>query len=374
MVNENRIVEDFLGLVQIDSVSGQEGNLRDYLSSRLESLGLTVYEDGAGKVLKGESGNLIAWLDGNIPAPPVMFCAHMDTVVPGVGVKPVVAEGLVRSSGDTILGGDDKAGIAGILEALQVIREQELGHPPVEVVFTVSEEVGLMGSKHLEFERIRSKLGYVLDADGKIGDIVIEGPSQNEFEIRVQGKAAHAGINPEEGVNAIVCAAHAIDSMTVGRIDEETTCNIGTIQGGRARNIVADDCLVYGEARSHSPAKLEKVTNHIVNTFKEKVATKGGRCSARVTHLYGEINLDKDEPVVQIAVQAAEALGKEAVLTRTGGGSDANILNQRGIRCANLGIGMKKVHTVEEYIAVKDLVDNARYILKIIEVAGQIKA
>ncbi|NLV15711.1 MAG: M20/M25/M40 family metallo-hydrolase [Syntrophomonadaceae bacterium] len=374
MVNENRILESFLNMVQIDSVSGQEGNLRNYLSSRLENLGLTVYEDGAGVALQGEAGNIIAWLEGNISAPPVLFCAHMDTVVPGVGVRPVVEDGLVRSSGDTILGGDDKAGIAGILEALQVVKEQGLDHPPVEVVFTVSEEVGLMGSKHLEFDRIRSKWGYVLDADGQIGNIVIEGPAQNEFEIRVQGKAAHAGINPEEGVNAIVCAAHAIDSLTVGRIDEETTCNIGTVQGGRARNIVADECLVHGEARSHSPAKLERVTDHIINTFEEKVTAKGGRCHVQVTLLYGEIKLDKDEPVVQMAVQAAEGLGKEAVLTRTGGGSDANIFNQRGVRCANLGIGMKKVHTVEEYIAIKDLVDNARYILKIIEVAGQTRA
>ncbi|MRR31307.1 M20/M25/M40 family metallo-hydrolase, partial [bacterium] len=340
------------------------------LRSRLESLGMNVYEDGAGVALNGESGNLIAWKEGTIAGPSLFFCAHMDTVVPGMGIIPVVEDGSVRSSGDTVLGSDDKAGIAGILEALQVIKDRGLAHVPVEVIFTVSEEVGLMGSKHLEFERVRSKLGYVLDADGQIGNIVIEGPTQNEFEIRVQGRAAHAGINPEEGVNAIVCAAHAIEHLRVGRIDEETTCNIGTINGGRARNIVADECLVHGEARSHSPAKLEKLTMEIIKTFEDKIAEKGGQCQVQLKHLYSEIKLSKDEQVVQMACRAARALGREPVLTRTGGGSDANIFNGQGFRCANLGVGMKKVHTTEEFIRIEDLVDNARFILKIIEEAG----
>lgn len=372
LVNKDRVIEDFLSLVRIDSESGQEGALRDFVRPRLEVLGMEVYEDAAGKILGGQSGNLIAWKDGDLPGPSIFLAAHMDTVVPGTGVNPVVEGGVVRSSGDTILGADDKAGIVAILEAMQVIKERGLSHPSLEVIFTVSEEQGLMGSKHLDFTRVRSKLGYVLDSDGQIGTIVVRGPTQNEFEITVLGKAAHAGMNPEEGLNAITLAAYAINHLNIGRIDEETTCNLGTIHGGRARNIVADRVVVKGEARSLSPAKLDALTQEIVAVFRENVEEKGGSCEVEVKHLYPMINLEPDEPVVQMAVRAAEAMGREPVLTRTGGGSDANIINGQGIRCANLGIGMKKVHTTEEYIKVESLVDNALYLLQIIEEAGKI--
>lgn len=372
MVNRDRIVEDFMALVRIDSESGKEGAVRDFVRSRLQDLGLEVYEDEAGKALGGESGNLIAWKDGNLPGPSIFLGAHMDTVVPGTGVEPVLEAGVIRSAGDTILGGDDKAGIAAILEALQVIKEQSLSHPSLEVILTVSEEQGLMGSKHLDFSRVRSKLGYVLDSDGETGNIIIKAPTQNEFVLTVIGKAAHAGMNPEEGLNAICLAAYAINHLTIGRIDEETTCNLGTINGGRARNIVADRVEVKGEARSLNPAKLDTLTNEIVTTFRERVEEKGGRCEVEVIHLYPMIDLDPEEPVVKIAKRAARAMGREPVLGRTGGGSDANIFNGQGIRCANLGIGMKKVHTAEEFITVDSLVDSARYVLKIIEEAGKI--
>ncbi len=371
LVNRDRLVESFLTLVRIDSESGQEGALRDYLRERLQDLGMEVYEDEAGRILGGEAGNLIAWKPGELPGPSILLGAHMDTVVPGKGVKPVVEEEIIRSSGDTILGGDDKAGIAVIMEALQVLRERKIPHPPLEVVFTVSEEQGLMGSKHLDFARVRSKLGYVLDSDGETGHIVVRAPTQNEFSFTVLGRAAHAGMNPEEGLNAICVAAYAINHLNIGRIDEETTCNLGIISGGRARNIVADRVDLKGEVRSLTPAKLDAVTEEMIAIFQEKVREKGGQCEVEVRHLYPAFNLDPEEPVVQIAVRAARALGKEPVLARTGGGSDANILNGQGIRCANLGIGMKKVHTTEEYIAVDSLVESTRYVLQIIEEAGK---
>ncbi|MGI6549204.1 MAG: M20/M25/M40 family metallo-hydrolase [Syntrophomonadales bacterium] len=374
MVNRDRIVRDFMALVRIDSESGKEGAVRDFLCSRLQGMGMEVYEDEAGKALEGESGNLFAWKDGKVPGPSIFLSAHMDTVVPGKGVEPLLDDGVIRSAGDTILGGDDKAGIAAILEALQVIKERNLSHPPLEVIFTVSEEQGLMGSKHLDFSRVRSKLGYVLDSGGDAGNIIIKAPTQNEFVLTVIGKAAHAGINPEEGLNAISLAAYAINHLDIGRIDEETTCNLGTIHGGRARNIVADRVEVKGEARSLSPAKLDALTNEIVTTFRQKVEEKGGRCEVEVVHLYPMIDLDPEEPVVQIAARAARAMGKEPVLGRTGGGSDANIFNGMGIRCANLGIGMEKVHTTEEFITVNSLVDSAQYILQIIEEAGKIES
>ncbi len=334
-------------------------------------MGFEVYEDDAAVNIDGESGNLIAWKTGQTKVPSLFLCAHMDTVVPGTGIEPVVEDGRVRSAGNTVLGGDDKAGIAAILEALEVLGESQQDHPPIELIFTACEEEGLLGSKYLDFEKIRSRYGYVLDADGQIGHIVTEGPAQNEFEIRIQGKAAHAGINPEEGINAIVCAARAIASLPVGRVDDETTCNIGTIHGGRARNIVAEECLVHGEVRSHSPAKLRQLTKEITDSFEQKVAAMGAKCDISVSALYKEIKLSHDDPVVKIAVEAARALDREPLLIRTGGGSDANIFNSKGIRCANLGIGMKRVHTADEYIEIADLTDSARYILKIIEQAGR---
>ncbi len=371
LVNKDRILDNFLTLVKIDSVSGKEGAVRDFVCQQLEALGMEVYEDEAGKILEGESGNLIAWKGGELSGSSIFLAAHMDTVEPGRGVNPVIDEGIIRSSGDTILGADDKAGIAAILEALQVIKERGLSHIPLEVIFTVKEEQGLMGSKLLDFSRVKSKRGYVLDSGGEVGTIIVRGPTQNEIEVTVLGKAAHAGINPEDGLNAITLAAHAISYLEIGRIDEETTCNLGTITGGWARNIVAERVVVKGEARSLSPAKLEALTQEIATIFREKVKEKGGRCEVVINHLYPEINLEPDEPVVQIAAKAAQAMGLEPVLTKTGGGSDANIINGQGIRCANLGIGMKKVHTTEEYIEIEDLVDNARYLLKIIEEAGK---
>ena len=371
MVSEDRILTEFLELVQVASESGKEGRLKELLKEKLTGLGLDVFEDGAGNELGGESGNLIAFLPGTVDKPAILLCAHMDTVKPGVGVKPVIAEGVVYSAGDTILGADDKAGIAAILEALRVIKENGLARPPVEVVFTVSEEQGLMGSKHLDFLLIKAKRAFVLDSVGEPGTIVIRAPRQNELEFRVYGRAAHAGINPEDGINAIHVAAKALAGLRMGRIDEDTTCNVGTIEGGKARNIVADYCCVGGEVRSLSPKKLEQVTAEMVQRFREEVERNGARCEVHVDLLYPEMNLDPEEPVVALAQQAARNLGKTPSLIKTGGGSDASIFNGHGIRCVNLGIGMESVHTTQERIRVRDLVDTARLVVEIIREAGR---
>jgi tripeptide aminopeptidase len=358
-----------LKLVQIDSVSGQEGEIRDVLREELERLGLEVYEDQAGTALKGQAGNIVARLESEIEAPWLLLCAHMDTVEPGRGVKPEVKDDVVRSAGDTVLGGDDKAGIVAILEMLRVIQEKKLPHPPLEIVFTVSEEQGLMGSKELDCSQLKSRRGYVLDSGGPAGTIITQGPTQNELEIEITGKAAHAGMNPEAGINAISLAGHAISQLTVGRIDEETTCNLGTIKGGWARNIVPDSVVIKGEARSLNAGKLKQVTDHMTGVFRREVESRGGSCHVQVKHLYPEFSLRPDDDVVVTALKAARALGKEPVLTRSGGGSDANILNSWGIKCTNLGIDMTDVHTVQESIAIEALTDNALYLLKIIEAA-----
>ncbi|MCR4399356.1 MAG: M20/M25/M40 family metallo-hydrolase [Syntrophomonadaceae bacterium] len=369
MVNQDRLLAEFLRLVAIDSVSGCEGRVSEVLRETLGALGFQVTEDEAGKALGGEAGNLIARLPGNAPGPSLVFCAHMDTVEPGSGVRPELRGGCVYSAGDTILGGDDKAGIVAILEGVRVVIEQGWRRPDLEVVFTVSEEQGLMGSKHLDFARLRSRLGFVLDSVGEPGAIITRAPRQNEIEFEVLGRAAHAGIAPETGVNAIQAAARALAAMPMGRIDAQTTCNIGVIEGGKARNIVPDRCHMKGEARSLSPARLEEVTRQMVETFHAEVERYGAQGEARVSLLYPEMDLAPGELVVRLAARGAEAAGLSARIESTGGGSDASIFNGAGIRCVNLGIGMQAVHTTEEHIALADLAGSARWVACIIREA-----
>ncbi|MGI6487207.1 MAG: M20/M25/M40 family metallo-hydrolase [Syntrophomonadaceae bacterium] len=371
MVNRERLVREFIELVETDSESGREGKLRDLLMVKLRALGLEVEEDEAGKKVNGESGNLIARLDGTPDKPSILFSAHMDTVSPGVGVKAAIRGETIYSEGETILGSDDKAGIAAILEALRVVKEVGWAHPPLEVVFTVSEEQGLMGSKNLDYSHLSSRSGYVLDGSGEPGTIITRAPCHNEICFEVFGKAAHAGINPEDGVNAIQAAARALADLELGRIDKETTCNLGIIEGGRARNIVPGYCRIVGEARSLSRERLQDLTGIMVEHFRHRVSEYGAESQVQVEMLYPEMDLQPDDPVIKLARQAVVNLGKNPVLESTGGGSDANVFNGKGIRCANLGIGMQSVHTTDEFIHIKDLVDNARLVVEIIKEAGR---
>jgi tripeptide aminopeptidase len=309
-------------------------------------------------------------IPGTIDSDPLLFSAHMDTVEPGKNIKAVVTDDdFIRSKGDTILGSDDKAAIAAILEAYDIIRENELLHPPLEFLFTISEEQGLQGAKVFDFKKLRSKIGYTLDAGGNPGTIIVQSPCQNEIEYIAYGKAAHAGMNPEDGVNAIKLAAHAMSIMPCGRIDNDTTCNFGIIKGGKARNIVADICKIKGEVRSLKQRKLDELTDKLVFMFKNKVAQQGGRGEVITQFLYPAIKLDPDEEVIRLAVKAAEEIGITPNLVSTGGGSDASIINGNGIRCANLGIGMRDVHTTNEHISIADLVNDVRLVLAIIKKA-----
>lgn len=370
MVNGARVVQEFIELVQVDSVSGQERKMADLLKSRLGSLGLQVWEDNAGARLNTTSGNVLGRLPATAPdKEPLLLCAHMDTVEPGAGVVPVEKDGTISSSGDTILGADDKAGIVAILEALRVVREQGIPHGGIEVVFTVWEEGGLLGAKNLEFERIASKIGYVLDSDGPPGTIVVRAPSQDRISATVYGKAAHAGINPEDGINAIQVASKAISAMQLGRIDSETTANLGIISGGKAINIVPDAVSIKGEARSLVTAKRVAQTGSMVRSLEETARAYGTKADVVVETLYQDFELDQNSKVVRAAVKAAQNLGYSPNFVSTGGGSDANIFNSRGIVTANLGIAMQKVHTTEEFILVENLINNARYLVEIIKVA-----
>lgn len=370
LVDRERIVREFIELAGISSVSGQERELADLLSGRLREIGLAVEEDAAGQRAGTGTGNLIARLRGkDSRIPPLLLSAHMDTVEPGRGVSPVVSNGTISSRGDTVLGADDKAGIVAILETLRVLREHKVRHGGITVVFTVMEEQGLFGAKNLDDGSIQAGFAYVLDSDGPPGTIIMRAPSHDRIKAAVKGRAAHAGINPQDGINAIKVAAEAISAMRLGRLDHETTANIGVISGGKAINIVPDSAFLEGEARSLEPAKLKAQVEDMVATLRAAVERNGAHLDVQVEHLYSAFALAEDSPAVCLAVTAARCLGLKPVLKATGGGSDASIFNARGIHTVNLGIGMEQVHTVEERITVENLVLNARYLVEIVRCA-----
>jgi tripeptide aminopeptidase len=356
MINQDRLVSTFLELVQIDSPSGQEEEIARHLTAALKSLGLTVARD--------QTGNVIGRLAGEGAL--LLVSAHMDTVEPGRGVKPIVANGMITSDGTTILGGDDKSGVAAILEALRVLVEQDLSHPPLEVALTVREETGLNGAKGLDLTTLRAKEGIVLDSGGPIGTIVVSAPSQNRLKAVVHGKTAHAGVEPESGINAIVVAAEAIAAMPLGRIDEETTANVGRIQGGTATNIVPDRVEIAGEARSHDQSKLEVQVQAMTEALKKAASQHGATVEIDVERSYSTFKLSKEDAIVQRAMAAANTLGLTPVLVPSGGGSDANIFNAGGIATINISSGMDKVHTTEERLAVDDLIKCAEFLLAIL--------
>ena len=366
MINEKRLIDLFISFVETSSESGKEGKFRDLLITEFARRGINAKEDKAGEILGGDSGNLLVYIPGTINATPLLFSAHLDTVKPGEDIKAVVQEGLIKSVGPTILGADDKAAIAAIIEAYDVLIENNLDYPPLELLFTVSEEQGLKGAKAFDYSKIQAKMGYVLDGGGSPGNIILKSPAQNEIKFHIYGKAAHAGINPEDGINAINLAAKALASLPFGRIDEETTINFGLISGGKASNIVADYCYLLGEVRSLDKIKLDNITDKMVSTFTNSVTEQGGRVEAKVTLLYPEINLNPKDEVVTIVTHAAQNIGLTPILTNTGGGSDASIINGQGINCANLGIGMQNVHTIDEFISIEDLVNDTKLILAII--------
>ena len=356
MICETRLLDTFLDLVRIDSPSGEEQAMAEELEARLVKLGLEVERD--------EVNNVVARLPGE--GAPVMLAAHMDTVMPGRGVKPVVKDGAVYSDGTTILGADDKSGIAVILELLATVAENNLRHPPLEVVITVQEEIGLLGARHLDKSSLRAKKGISFDTGPAPGTIVVAAPSGIMLTAVVHGKAAHAGVEPEKGVNALSVAADALVHMPLGRIDAETTANFGQIQGGRARNIVPDRVELKGEARSHDAEKLEAQTARMVAALEKAAQEYGATVDTEVVPAYTGYKLTEEDPVVSGLASACRACGVEPNLVPSGGGSDANVFNAHGMRVVNLSTGMSGVHGTDEHIAVADMVDCARIALRFV--------
>ncbi len=353
MIDEKRLIGRFLELVRIDSLSGQEQAAGEQVMGWLRELGAAVERDAI--------GNVFGRLEGR--GEPLMLNAHLDTVTPGNGVRPVLADGVIRSDGRTILGGDDKAGVAIALEAVHSALEKGLPHPPLDVLFTVQEEVGLCGAKAFDTSRLRARQGIGLDAGGPQGTVVVWAPSQDSLEAVVHGIAAHAGNAPEKGVSAIVVAAEAIHGLPLGRIDEETTANIGVISGGRATNIVCDRVEVRGEARSRDAAKLAAQTQTMVRAFEEAAARHGVGAEVTVVRQYDGYKLAPEEPIIQLLKAAAAQVGVEPAYVASGGGSDANVFNAAGIRVVNISTGMDQGHTTHEQVAVADMVRCAEWVL-----------
>jgi len=377
MINRERLIDTFRFLVKIDSVSRNESEIAGELKKILESLGADTVVDGAGQKTGSNTGNLIARFKGNKNVPPMLLNAHMDTVEPGRGVVPVLKDGVFTSDGSTILGADDKSAIAVLLEVMAVLKEKNMAFGPIEMVLTICEEIGLMGAKHLDMSLITAKYGYALDSTDTEG-IITRAPSAKKLEFKVHGRDAHAGAAPEKGINAIWLASRAIAGLQLGRIDGETTCNIGIINGGIATNIVPNLVCVKGEVRSHDDEKLKRVTNDIISSFENAVKNYGNNSSDGLPRVdvfveddFSRTDISEDHPVVALAQRAASNLGRKMITKTTGGGADANIFFAKGIITGVIGTGMRDMHTVRESVKVDDMVRTGELLLEIIRLHTQ---
>lgn len=366
LVNQERIAQLLMDLCATDSGSRNERLMADKLKPMLEELGFTVREDDAGSKVGGNAGNLYGRLEGTAAGEPLLFSAHMDRVTPGLGVKPRLEGGAILSDGSTILGADDAAGIAAVLEAVRVLKERNLPYPTIEIGFTIGEEVGLLGARHLDYAWFTSKLGFALDSGGKVGEIVVKAPSQAKVNVTFRGKAAHAGVAPEKGVSAIQIAAVAISRMKLLRIDSETTANIGSIATDGPTNIVPETCRIVAEARSLSQEKLEAQVADMQRCAEEAARELGGAAEVEILRSYSAFNLSPESAPVRRAAAAAEKIGAPVSITSTGGGSDANIFNGNGIPTAVLGVGYEEIHSTRERMPIDQLVALAEWTLAII--------
>lgn len=369
MVSEERIIQEFMELVQIDSETKFEEQISGVLKEKFGSLGLEVVEDDAKEKTGHGAGNLIiTWkAEQSEQAPKLLFTCHMDTVTPGQGVKPTLGEdGWIRSDGTTILGADDKAGIAALLEAIRVIQQNKIPHGQIQFVITVGEESGLVGARALDPQMLDADLGFALDSNGDIGSIAVAAPTQAKIKMIIKGKSAHAGVNPEDGISAIQVAAKAIAKMKLGRIDHETTANIGKFAGGGPTNIVCDYVQLEAEARSIVQEKVNKQISDMREALEATVREFGADSEFISEVIYPSFSFNEHDEVVQLAKRAIGSIGLNERLFASGGGSDANIFNGLGVPTVNLAVGYKDIHTTKERIKVSDLVKAAELVVAIV--------
>ncbi|MFD3447835.1 tripeptidase T [Microbacteriaceae bacterium 4G12] len=368
MINKERLLNEFLELVQVDSETKHEAEICKVLKEKFSSLGVEVFEDDTTGVTGHGAGNLICTLPATKEGvDTIYFTSHMDTVVPGKGVKPSIQDGYIVTDGTTILGADDKTGLSAMFEALRVLKEQNIQHGKIEFIITVGEESGLVGAKALDRSRITAQYGYALDSDGKVGEIVVAAPTQAKVNAIIRGKTAHAGVAPEKGVSAITIAAKAIAKMPLGRIDSETTANIGRFEGGMQTNIVCDYVEIFAEARSLINEKMEEQVRKMKEAFETTAEEMGGKAEVEVKVMYPGFKFADGDHVVEVAKRAATKIGRTPSLQQSGGGSDANVIAGHGIPTVNLSVGYEEIHTTNEKMPIEELVKTAEMVVAIIE-------
>lgn len=384
MINQQRMLDHLLELVQIDSESFEEKEVADKLAEEMRAIGGEVTIDESGEKLGGNTGNVfvrfVATAEG---AEPIFLSAHMDTVVPGKGVKPSVVDGKVITDGTTILGGDDKSGCSIILEAMRTLRENNIPHGEIEICFSIAEEKGLEGAKLFDVSQLQSHFGIVLDSDDP-GIICVRAPAADRMEWVIHGKESHAGVEPEKGISALKIAANAIASVEFGRIDSQTTSNIGVVEAGGATNIISKTVRVLGEARSMDEQKLNHETKKLSEAFHDAVAnaptlvidgeTIEARLEETIERDYEAMNVPDDSPIVKLLQEAAGSIGVTLQSAEMGGGCDANVFNQRGLETVNFGTGMREIHTVKEWLDIEGFYETGRVVVEALKMIGQGKA
>lgn len=371
-IDQERLLESFLTLASVDSESLHEGALHQLLAADLKILGCQVQIDKSGKKMGSDApGNIIATLKGTRPGKPFLLLAHMDTVRPGKNVKPQVRAGRVVSDGTTILGADDKAGLAIILEVLRVLKESKAPHGPVQAVFTLAEEKGMYGAKYLDYSKLKGREGLVLDSDN-VDELTIQGPQKYSFNVTIKGVASHAGVAPEKGISALEVAAYALSRMKLGRIDKDTVCNFGVVTGDGVTNVVLPQLTLQGEVRSLYAPKLQKQMQHMKDCFAKAIKAYTKKVDGKTIkpeilietpHGYDALNVPKNARVVELTRAAAKRQGIALKLVPTGGGCDANVMSGKGYCLPNLGIGAKNCHTTAEYLELKDFYAAANIVL-----------
>jgi tripeptide aminopeptidase len=349
------VAELFVELAALPSPSGSERVVADRVAGYLRDLRLDVDEDDAGARIDSTIGNLLCRIDPRGGGMPLFFCAHLDTVPPNGPIEPVLDDGVIRNGAGTILGADDKSAVAVMLEATRRIVAEGRFHGGIELLFTPKEEVGLRGAAAFDERRLRARVGYVYDHAGPVGEVILGAPFQSKLDVVFHGRAAHSGMYPEEGRSAIAAAARAIADLRLGRLDEETTANVGEIRGGTARNIVPEHCSFVAEARSHDERKLAELIQEMLETI--TFAAQLAECDVETKSEASArgYRFRKDDEPVRLAAAALERAGVRPSYGLSGGGADANVFNERGIPCVTLANAMAEIHTPDERIAIADL-------------------
>jgi tripeptide aminopeptidase len=355
MASDNEALALFLELAALPSPPGEERAVADAVVHYLQGLGLEPDEDGCGPAIGSTIGNVYVRLEPTAAGTPLFFCAHLDTVPPDGPLRPVVEDGMVRNQGGTILGADNKSAVVAMLEGVRRVLAESRPHAGIELLFTPKEEVGLIGAYAFDHERLHARLGYVYDQAAPIGEIILGAPWSQAMEVRFHGRAAHSGMFPEEGRSAIQAAAKAIADLRLGRVDDETTANVGVISGGTGGNIVPEWCTFLAEARSQDERKLNELVQEMLDAFSFAASATDCEVETSLRKSYRGYRFKQDDDVVELAASALRRCGYDASYAVSGGAADANVFNERGLSCVNLANGMTDIHTPDERIAVEDL-------------------